>query len=57
MGAFVLADGRAQLRPVKIGRSSAAEIQVLDGLKDGEQVILYPGSRVRPGQRVKPIRI
>lgn len=54
---FVLADGRAQLRPVKIGRSSAAEIQVLDGLIDGEQVILYPGSRVRPGQRVKPIRI
>ena len=54
---FVLADGRAQLRPVKIGRSSSAEIQVLDGLKDGEQVILYPGSRVRPGQRVKPIRI
>jgi len=54
---FVLADGRAQLRPVKIGRSSSAEIQVLDGLKDGEQVILYPGSRVRPGQRVKPIQI
>jgi len=54
---FVLADGRAQLRPVKIGRSSSAETQVLDGLKDGEQVILYPGSRVRPGQRVKPIRI
>jgi HlyD family secretion protein len=55
--AFVLLDGRAQLRPVKIGRASAAEVQVLDGLKEGEQVILYPGSRVRPGQRVKPIRI
>ncbi len=55
--AFVLLDARAQLRPVRIGRSSAAEIQVLDGLKDGEQVILYPGSRVHPGQRVKPIKI
>jgi HlyD family secretion protein len=54
---FVLSEGRAQLRPVRIGRSSTAEVQVLDGLKDGEQVILYPGSRVRPGQRVKPIRI
>jgi HlyD family secretion protein len=55
--AFVLLDGRAQLRPVKTGRAGAAEIQVLDGLKDGEQVIIYPGSRVHPGQRVKPIRI
>jgi HlyD family secretion protein len=54
---FVLSDARAELRRVKIGRSSASEIQVLDGLKDGEQVILYPGSRVHPGQRVKPVRI
>jgi HlyD family secretion protein len=55
--AFVLADGRAQLRPVKVGRSSGTEAQVLDGLKDGEEVILYPGSRIHPGQRVKPIQI
>jgi HlyD family secretion protein len=55
--AFVLVDARAQLRPVTIGRSSAAETQVLEGLKDGEQVILYPGSRVHAGQRVKPIKI
>jgi HlyD family secretion protein len=55
--AFVLVDARAQLRPVKTGRSSAAETQVLKGLKEGEQVILYPGSRVQAGQRVKPIKI
>jgi HlyD family secretion protein len=55
--AFVLAAGRAQLRPVKVGRSSGTEAQVLDGLKDGEEVILYPGSRIHPGQRVKPIQI
>ena len=55
--AFVLADGRAQLRPVKLGRSGNAESQVLEGLKPGEEVILYPGSRVHPGQRVKPIKI
>ena len=52
--AFVVADGRAQLRPVKAGRSSGTETQVLEGLKEGEEVILYPGSRVRDGQRVKP---
>ena len=55
--AFVLGDGRAQLRPVKVGRSSGTETQVLEGLKEGEEVILYPGSRVKEGQRVKPIKV
>ena len=56
-GAFVLANARAQLRIVKVGRSSGTETQVMDGLEDGEEIILYPGSRVREGQRVKPIKI
>lgn len=55
--AFVLADGRARLRSVKVGRSSGTEVQVLEGLKEGEEVILYPGDRVREGQRVAPVRI
>ncbi len=55
--AFVLTDGRARLRPVKAGRSSGTETQIVDGLKEGEQVILYPGDRIRDGQRVKPIKI
>ena len=55
--AFVLANGRAELRPVKVGRSSGAETQVLEGLKEGELVILYPGSRIHEGQRVKPVTI
>jgi hypothetical protein len=29
----------------------------LEGLKEGEEVILYPGSRVRDGQRVKPVTL
>ena len=55
--AFVVADGHARLREVKIGRSSGTETQVIEGLKRGERVILYPSSRVREGQRVKPIEI
>ena len=54
---FVVADNRAHLRIVKVGRSSGTETQVLEGLKEAEQVILYPSSRVRDGQRVKPITI
>ena len=53
--AFVIADGRARLKIVKAGRSSGTETQVLEGLKQGEEVILYPGSRVRDGQRVTPV--
>lgn len=54
---FVVANGRAQLREVKTGRSSGTETEVLEGLKPGDEVILYPGSRVKPGHRVKSIAI
>jgi HlyD family secretion protein len=54
---FLLVEGRAQLRTVKAGRSSGVEMQVLDGLKRGDKVILYPGSRVHAGQRVREIKI
>jgi HlyD family secretion protein len=54
---FVVADGRARLRIVKAGRSSGTETQVLEGLKEGEEVILYPGSRVRDGQRVTAVTL
>jgi hypothetical protein len=53
--AFVEADRRARLRIVKAGRSSGTETQVLEGLKQGEEVIQYPGSRVRDGQCVTPV--
>jgi len=55
--AFVVADGRARLKVVKAGRSSGTETQVLEGLKEGEEVILYPGSRVRDGQRVTRVTL
>jgi HlyD family secretion protein len=55
--AFVFENGRARLRPVKAGRSSGTETQILEGLKEGERVILYPGSRVHNETRVRPITI
>jgi len=54
---FVVVDDRAQLRRVKTGRSSGTETQILEGLKPGDQVIVYPGSRVHSGQRVTRITI
>lgn len=54
---FVVESGQARLRPVKVGRSSGTEMQILEGLREGEEVILYPGDRVRDGLRVKQIKI
>jgi HlyD family secretion protein len=55
--AYVVRHGRAQLVPVQAGRSSGAEIQITEGLKEGDEVILYPGDRIKDGQRVKPTRV
>jgi HlyD family secretion protein len=55
--AYVARDGRAVLVPVTAGRSSGTETQVIDGLQEGDEVILYPGDRVKEGQRVQPIKV
>lgn len=54
---FVLEGGRVRLRQVTVGRSSGTETEILNGLKEGEEVVVYPGDRVRDGLRVKPIEI
>jgi HlyD family secretion protein len=38
--AYVLADGLASLRPVQVGATSVSEVEIVEGLKEGEQVIL-----------------
>ena len=46
------AGGRARRRPVVTGARAAFEVEVLEGLTAGEQVVLYPGERVTEGTRV-----
>ena len=55
--AYVVRDGRAHLVPVEAGRTSGADIQITGGLKEGDEVILYPGDRIKDGQRVKPTKV
>lgn len=50
---FVVTDGRARRRTVKIGRNNGTQAQVLEGLKKGETVILFPASDIADGTRVE----
>jgi len=51
-GTFVIENGRASLRDVKIGHRNEADVEILDGLREGEEVILHPSNQVRNGLRV-----
>ena len=50
---FVETDGRAALRPVVLGQRTDLEAQVLEGLEEGERVVLYPSDRVVEGVRLE----
>lgn len=49
---FVVADGRALLRLVKTGRTTAGRTEILSGLAAGERVIVAPPAALRDGQPV-----
>jgi HlyD family secretion protein len=53
--AFVFEGGRAGLRTVKPGRSNGVQTEIIEGLSDGERVVVYPGDKVRAGTRVRPL--
>jgi len=52
---FVIRDGRADLQVVKVGLMNDEQTEILDGLSDGEDVILAPETNLAEGQRVQVI--
>lgn len=50
---FKVQNGRARLTEIEIGRNNGVEADIVSGLSEGDQIILYPGSRVSDGARVK----
>jgi membrane fusion protein (multidrug efflux system) len=53
---FVLdAQGKAQLRPVKVGDWVGKDWTVLDGLKAGDKVVVDNLMKLRPGSAVQPV--
>jgi HlyD family secretion protein len=50
---FVVEDGTAVVRTVKLGETNGLETEVLSGLEEGDTVIAYPSDSVRDGVSVK----
>ena len=50
---FVLQDDRAVLRAVKVGHRNSLAAEVVEGLREGDQVILHPSDKVRDGVVVR----
>ena len=55
--AYVVADGRARLRTITAGRSNGLRTEVVDGLREGERVIVYPGDQVAEGRTVRTLAV
>jgi HlyD family secretion protein len=51
---FVVEDGRAVRRPVKVGQRNGLVAQILDGIAAGEIVVNHPNDAVDDGRRVTP---
>lgn len=50
---FVVDSGKAVIRPISKGIESEKTIEVLDGLKEGEKIILKPDNNVEEGMKIK----
>ncbi|HEX5075440.1 MAG TPA: HlyD family efflux transporter periplasmic adaptor subunit [Gemmatimonadaceae bacterium] len=53
---FRVRDGRATLARVRIGEQNATGAQVLDGLRAGDEVVLFPSDQIENGRRVTRAR-
>ncbi len=52
---YVAEGKRAVLHTVRVGRSSGRETQILEGLVEGQKVVIYPGDQIANGSRINPI--
>lgn len=52
-GVFVITDGRAQFRPIRVGVRAETGIEILDGLSGGETVIVQRVKPITDGDRVR----
>jgi HlyD family secretion protein len=56
-GVFLVRNSRAKLQPIKTGRSSGTETEIVSGVTESDEVVIFPGDRIHDGDRVKPLHI
>ncbi len=55
--AFVIDGGRARRNEVLVGHSNGTQTEVLEGLAEGQRVIIYPGDKVTEGTRTAALEV
>jgi len=50
---FVVLDGTAQPRPIRVGEAIGSRFQVLSGLKEGDTVVIRGNERIQPGMKLR----
>ena len=56
-GVFVVRDGKAQFLPVTTGITGATDIEVVDGLKEGEQIITGSYKIIRTLRNLAKVKV
>jgi HlyD family secretion protein len=54
---YVYNGGRVHLRRVQPGHGNGLATEIKDGLKAGDQVVVYPGDKIEDGIRVQPMSV
>jgi multidrug efflux pump subunit AcrA (membrane-fusion protein) len=52
--AVVSPESRIHLQPVRVGRDFGNQIEILDGITEGQQLVDNPSALLQEGQRVRP---
>jgi len=52
---FAVDGGTVEQRPITVGLNNGLEAEIISGLAEGDEVVLYPGDRVTDGSRVEQI--
>src|SRR5437660_1214247 len=55
-GVFIVTNGKATFRPVKVGIAGDEYFEVLDGVKEGEQIVAGPYQAIRDLKDGAPVR-
>ena len=53
-GVFRVENGIARRTTIKLGQRNTVHAEILDGLSEGDQIILYPSDRIDDGAAVEP---